>query len=242
MLRLASLTLAALFACVAVPGHAASTTFEYTGVVGKLYGTSGPSDPTDVTVGTPVTFSVTYDPSQVTAFGSLTLPNGMTGAPEKLEPVLASLYNQPQASYTITVSPTDGSTYTFTLADDAYDGYSTPSGIGPYPALAFNGTQIIGLESDAYVGDLEFYSDPAELLLQNARHAAYVYSTDPNSDYAFAVDTSLDAEIATIRDQALAAAQVPEPATIALLFGGLAVATRSRHKRRPDSARVGQPA
>ncbi len=241
MMRLASPTLAALFACMAVPVHAASTTFEYTGVVGKLYGTSGPSDPTDVTVGTPVTFSVTYDPSQVTAFGSLTLPNGVTGAPETLEPALASLY-KPQASYTITVSPADGSAYTFKLADDAYDGYFTPTGIGPYPALAFNGTQIIGLESDAYVGDLEFYSDPAELLLQNARHAAYVYSTDPNSDYAFAVDTSLDAEIATIRDQALAAAQVPEPATIALLFGGLAVATRSRYKRRPDSALVGEPA
>jgi hypothetical protein len=261
-MRFQSLALVSLLACAAIPAHAAYTTYEYAGIVTRLYAPPGPSDPTDITAssaaclpgsgvttspGSPppdctnetnVTYSITYDPSRLQSFGALTLPNAVTGVPETLYPGLASLYGDPLASYTITVAPPDGNRYVFTLADDGYDGYVTPAGVGPYPAVSFNGTQFMGLESDAYVGDLEFYSDPARFLLQEQRYNSYVYSTDPDSDFAFGVSTSLDGSLVAIRE----ASQVPEPATCALLFGGLAIAIGSRRKRKSNPVMSGQRA
>ena len=240
-MRFPCLTLAALLATGAVPAHAAYTTLDYTGFVSRIY-VPGAGSEADIVLNAPVLFSVTVDLSRFVTFGTFRLPNGATGAPMVVHPAGISLYNDPAATFSITLG-----SHTWTQADYQYDsGYVTPSGIGPNPFLAYDGSpsQLIGLSTDVLNNEgIEFDSDPADYFLQYQSHP--IYGGDPNG-VQFAVDyytamqdpTGLvtSDEILALRAAALAAGQVPEPSSWALLLlGGVALWTGSRRKR--DSTR-----
>ncbi len=226
-MRLPSLALAALLASSAIPAHAAYTTIDYTGYVSRIYN-PGTGSEADIVLNAPVLFSITVDLSQMVSFGTLTLANGTTGAPMVVHPAGVSLYNDPAATFTITLG-----SHTWTQADYQYDsGYVTPTRVGPNPFLTYDGSpsQLIGLSTDVVNDEgLEFDSNPADYFLQYNRYPVYGGSTGDGVE--FAVSTSLDPEILALRTAALAAGQVPEPSSILLLLlGGVCLWTVSRRK------------
>lgn len=239
-MRIHCLALAALLFTSAIPAHAAYTTIDYTGYVSRIY-VPGSGTEADIVVNAPVLFSITVDLARTVSFGTFTLPNGATGAPMVVHSVGVSLYQDSLASYTITLG-----SHTWTQADETIDdtGYFTPSGVGPNPLLAYDGSpsQLIGLSSDAINAEgLDLYSDPADYFLQDARYPVYGGSTGDGVQFAVAFDAPLNDQILALRAAALTAGQVPEPSSQALLLlGGIALWRVSRRRVTPACVPIGQ--
>lgn len=247
-MRFRSIALAALLVTGAVPAHAAYITESFTGTVAAVYdnndnllpGIPAGADVSGITLGIPVLFTYTFDPSELITFQKSNFTD-VNGNREVLHPGAVTFFNDPNADYTITVGDPSAPLFTFSLATDTYpkpgqsrrypDGYYNANGIGPFPFVAYDGSprQEVGLEVDAMDGDTEFFSGPGDALLGYDDYAAYLFPA--NSDYYFGVATSFDATIATIRAQALAAGQVPEPSSWALLLlGAVGLWTMSRRR------------
>ena len=250
-MRLQALALAALLTASAIPAHAAYVTQSFTGTVAAIYdsndnllpGIPVGADVSGITLGIPVLFTYTFDPSRLITFQKSNFTDA-NGNREVLNPGAVTFFNDPNANYTITVGDPSAPLFTFSLATDTYpkpgqskrfpNGYINANGIGPFPFVAYDGRprQLIGLESDAMDGDAEFFSGPGDAELGYDDYAAYLYPA--NSDYYFGVATSLDATIAANRVQGLALGQVPEPSSWALLLlGGIALLKVSRGKVSP---------
>lgn len=222
-MRLPAITFSLLLAA-AVPAHAVYTTVGYTGTVGLVHAaTSGPAGPADIQVGTPVTFSATFDlataVNRSATINNIDALSGLAVPLPNLETV--SLFDDPLASYTVTVGM-----HIFTSASDDEGGQDFGVGGGHFPLVVYNGSQLLGMEFEADVDGLVFGTSVGAYLLHETRHVGAGYF-DANGDYAFRVDTSLDAAIAA----APFAAAIPEPGTWALMLAGIAVIGVARRRR-----------
>lgn len=235
--------LAALATVAAAPAHAdlassclAMATAEpcviYTGDVFR-HGKS-PEAPY-LTAGSVVTFTLEYDPSQLTDFGVKMLMDN-DGNSIDVHPFGVTAASGALLDYEISAG-----TYTWTLSEDVKLGTTTTvnGGIGPFPFVAFDGTptKFLGIEADAINAEgLEFTSQPGDDLLDGISDVGTIL--DANGHLVALVDTSLDGNIQAARAEDLAVAQVPEPSSWALmLLGGLAMTLAWRKVGRVESRR-----
>jgi hypothetical protein len=232
--RLIFAALAALAAVAAAPAHAdlaascaAMTTaepcFTYTGDVFR-HGRS--TYATDLVAGTPVTFTLEYNPTQVTDFG-LKMLTDADGNAIDVHPLGVTIANGAFVDYEITAG---SHTWSYS-ADGENPNPPNPNGVDPHPLVAFDGTPnpyILGIESDITNSEsLELTSQPGDVLLDYLSDVVTIL--DPDGHLVALIDTSLDGNIQAARAEDLAAAQVPEPSSWALLMlGGVALCVVSR--------------
>jgi hypothetical protein len=152
----------------------------------------------------------------MTDFGVKPLQDG-DGNPILVHPFGVTVANGALVDYEITAA-----SHTWTLAEDQYQGYVNANDIGPYPFVAFDGTptKLLGVEADAINDEsLELLSAPGDFLLDYNSNETTILDADGH--LVALVDTSLDGNIQAARAEDLAAAQVPEPSSWALLMLGV---------------------
>lgn len=189
----------------AANASAAETTIDFQGTV---VATPDPTQAFDLVVGSPVNFSVTYDPDRLVDV-SQTFYNidAITGMPVAIPGLYtASLSDDPDAAFTLTAG-----SHSFTKFDTINYGQNL-LGAGDIPLAVFQNSTFVGVAFEA-IADDGFIIDTDPIAVALHYFPTYGVGGDVNSnnpDWGFLISTDLPPLVVA----------VPEPASWAMMIAG----------------------
>lgn len=189
----------------AADASASETTIDFQGTV---VATPDPTQAFDLSVGSPVYFSVTFDPDKLVdvsqTFYNIDAITGMPVAIPGLE--TASLSDDPNAAFTVTAG-----SHSFTKFDAHKYGQNL-LGAGDVPLAVFQNSTFVGVAFEA-IADDGFVIDTDPIAVALHYFPTYGVGFDINSnnpDFGFLISTDLPSLYAA----------VPEPASWATMIAG----------------------
>ena len=199
---------------------AAETTINYQGVVSA---TPDLTQSYDLVVGTPVYFSVTFDPDNlVYVSNTIVTDDAITGLPVYIPNLqAASLSDDPNAAFSVTLG-----SHTFNKTDD-YD-YGSNAGLGTtdFPIAFVQNSTFVGVafgaedNSDGFVANFDPLSVP---LNYQPTYGIGGDNNSPNPQYGFLITTDLPA---------VQISAAPEPASWAMMICGVGMTGVAMRRRR----------
>ena len=215
---------AAAALAMAAPAVAGETTINYTGAITA---TPDPTQAFGLTVGTPISFSATFDPGQlVDRTATFFNIDAISGRPVAIDGLrTASLFDDPNASFIMTIGAD-----TLTIADDPNAGNGS-LGVGHQPVAVYQNATFVGVAYAGLAADGLFVDvDPIALALHYFPATGIGFDVNSNNPgFGLLISTDLPT---------LQVTSVPEPATWALAICGAAFAGGAIRRRRAARARL----
>lgn len=202
----------------ASPAFASEITVNYTGTV---VATPDPTQAFGLTAGSPISFSATFDPSQlVDRTGQFYNIDAISGLPVDIPGLrTVSLFDDPNAAFAMTIGAD-----TLTIADDPNAGNGS-LGVGHQPVAIYQDTTFVGVAYAGLAADGLFVDvDPIALTLHYFPTTGIGFDVNSNNPgLGLLISTSLPS---------LTVSSAPEPSTWAFMLSGFGLAGALLRRRR----------